>query len=120
MLSDDELLFLWLEAISTANYLRIIKPYSSLTNFIILYEKAFNTKPLIAYLKPFLILCYIYIPKEARAAGTKLLDRAKCILLVRYEGLLVYRVFIPQRKVVMTCAKTNLRWALYILQTITC
>lgn len=96
MLLDNKLLFLWLEAILTANYLQTIKPHSSLPNFITLYKRALNTKLSIVHFKPFLTPCYIHILKEARVAGTKLLDRAERTLLVRYKGLSVYRVFIPQ------------------------
>ncbi|KAK6586058.1 hypothetical protein PZA11_001115 [Diplocarpon coronariae] len=100
MIDTDNLLFLWAEAVQTANFLKNITPHSALG--ITPHEALFGTKPTIKHLHPFGTKVYVHIPSEARAAGSKLLHRAEEGLFVGYgRNTKTSRVYVPSRHVIL-------------------
>jgi len=66
-----------------------------------LYEILFSKKPMISYLHPFYTKCYIHIPEQKRAAGSKLDARALEVHLVGYTETthMFYIYILSQHKV---------------------
>jgi Reverse transcriptase (RNA-dependent DNA polymerase)/gag-polypeptide of LTR copia-type/Integrase core domain len=83
------------EALSTAAYLRTLKPHASLPGRVTPYERIHNKKPTISHLRPFFADCCVHIPPESRPAGSKLMARAEMCKLVGYQGLKAYRLWNP-------------------------
>ena len=82
-------------------YLRNIKPTNLLPNRITPFEALYGRKPLISYLKRFLLPCLVYILPETYAAGAKFNYRAEKALIVRYYGRSSYRLYVLGRDVVI-------------------
>ena len=62
------------------------------------YEVLFQKKPTISHLRAFYIKCYVHIPEEKWAAGSKLDARAMEGHLVAYtETTRIFRVYIPSQ-----------------------
>jgi len=95
---DNVLACLWAEAFkSWACYVKNRLPHSVLIDKT-LYEVLFQKKPMISHLRPFYTKCYIHIPKEKRAAGSKLDARALEGYLVGYtKTTCMFRVYIPSQ-----------------------
>lgn len=98
MIFSDDLLFLWAEAIATACFLANISPHTSDKLHRTPHERLFTEKPRIKDLHPFGIQAFVHIPKEARAPGSKLLERAERGIFVGYgRTTKTARVFLPSR-----------------------
>jgi len=86
---------LWAEAFNWACYVKNRLPHSALVDKTP-YEVLFQKKPMISHLRPFYTQCNVHIPKEKRAAGSKLDARALEGHLVGYtETTRMFRVYIP-------------------------
>ena len=84
---------LWAEASRTAVYIKNRLPHSALPNNITPFEALMGEKPEVAHMKPFGATCYIHIPKEKRASGTKLEPRAEKAIFLGYStSHKIYRI----------------------------
>lgn len=102
MISSDEDLKLWAEAVSTANFLMSITPHSADKLRRSPFEILNNRKPNVTNLQPFGIKAYVHVPTEARKPGTKLFNRAEIGIFVSYrKNTKTYRVYIPDRNVIL-------------------
>jgi transposase InsO family protein len=102
MITSDDLLPLWAEAVHTATFLKNIAPHASDTLHRTPHERLFGKKPAIKHLHPFGITAYVHIPVEARKAATKLLHQAETGIFVGYgRNTKTARVYIPDRHVVL-------------------
>jgi len=88
---------LWAEAFNWACYVKNRLPHSALMDKT-LYKVLFQKKPMISHLRPFYTKCYIHIPEEKRAAGSKLDTHALEGHLIRYmESTRIFCVYIPSQ-----------------------
>lgn len=110
ILTDDDQLFLWPEAIAHSAYIKNIKPHRGLINNTTPHEALFRTKPSIGYLRPYMSDYYLHIPKEARQPGTKFHDRAERAKLVGYNSPSIMRLYVPSRHVVTTATLSHVRF----------
>jgi len=88
---------LWVEAFNWACYVKNRLPHSALIDKTP-SEVLFQKKPTISHLRPFYTKCYVHIPEEKRAEGSKLDARALEGHLVGYtETTRMFRVYIPSQ-----------------------
>jgi len=88
---------LWAEAFNWACYVKNRLPYLARIDKMP-YEVLFNKKPMISHLRPFYTKCYVHIPKEKRAARSKLDAHTLEEHLVGYtETTRMFRVYIPSQ-----------------------
>jgi len=86
---------LWAEAFNWACYVKNRLPHSALIDKT-LYEVLFNKKPTMSHLRSFYTKCYVHIPEEKQAAGSKLDACALEGHLIGYtESTRIFRVYIP-------------------------
>jgi hypothetical protein len=103
----------WGEAINTAVYIKNRLPHAGVQGKTP-YESLYGEKPSIKHLQPFRRKCYVYIYKEQRPAGSKLLPRAQEDHFVGYKDTItkIYRVYLTSDKRVI---ETNqVRFLLFI------
>ncbi|KAK4084477.1 uncharacterized protein Triagg1_957 [Trichoderma aggressivum f. europaeum] len=98
------------QAINYSAYVKNLKPHAGLPNKITPYEALFGNRPSIGHLRPYMADCYLYIPKEARKPGTKLLDRAERAHLVGYDSNAVMRLYVPSRNTITTATLAHVRF----------
>ena len=102
MIPTDKMLKLWAEAINTACFIHNIVPHSADQLRRTPHEMLLGGKPAIKHLHPFGITAYLHVPREARAPGTKLLDRAEKGVFVSYSrDTKTARIYVPGRDAVV-------------------
>jgi len=88
---------LWAEAFNWACYIKDRLPHSALMDKTS-YEVLFQKKPTISHLRPFYTKCYVHIPEEKRAVGSKLDAHALEGYLIGYmETTRIFRIYIPSQ-----------------------
>ena len=93
MITQDKLIFLWPEAISTAVFLKNIAPHSALSETP--YKMLMGKKPSVKHLHPFGQSVHVHIPTKARKLGTKLHYRSEIGIFVGYgKSIKTRRVYI--------------------------
>ncbi|KAH3957096.1 hypothetical protein HBH51_231200 [Parastagonospora nodorum] len=102
MIPSDSQLFLWGEAVQTANFLKNISPHAADKLGRTPHELLNGAKPSVKHLHPFGSKIFAHIPVEARQPGSKLLHRAEQGIFVGYgRNTKTARVYIPSRHVIM-------------------
>ena len=61
-------------------------------------DKKDQYKPKVSHLRVLGCKCYVHILKERRIKGNKLEKRAELKILVKYESIYIYKIYVPTKK----------------------